>query len=104
MQQRVRNLLQISHYNYLHNAINSASDNANCKSFWRYIKSKHHDFTGIGSLKTPEGDIATEPFDKAEILNNHFKSVFTLEDQHSVPDMGISPYPLLLVLKLLCKE
>ena len=37
--------------------------------------------------------ITTKSFDKAEILNNHFKSVFTLEDQHSVPDMGISPYP-----------
>ena len=93
LQHRVRNLLRSSHYNYLHNSINSASDTANCKSFLRYIKSKRQDFTGIGSLKTSNGDIVTEPFDKAEILNNHFKSVFTLEDQYSVPDMGISPYP-----------
>ena len=56
--------------------------------------------------KAPNGhsDVAAEPFDRAEILNDHFKSVFTLEDQHSVPDMGISPYPSILVLKLLGKE
>ena len=100
LQHRVRNLLRSSHYNYLHNAINSSSDTANCKSFWRYIKSKRQDFTGIGSLKAPNGDVATEPFDKAEILNNHFKSVFTLEDQHSVPDMGTSPYPSITSIEI----
>ena len=54
----------------------------------------------IGSLKAPNGDVATEPFDEAEILNNLFKSVFTLEDQHSVPDMGISPYPSITSIEI----
>ena len=71
LQHKVRNLLCSSHYKYLQNAVNSASDTVNQKSFWRYIKSKRHDSTGIGSLKTPTGDV-TEPSDKAEILNNHF--------------------------------
>ena len=63
------------------------SDTANRKSFWRFIKSKCQDFTSIGSLKSPNGDIATES------LIKHFKSVFTLEDHYSVPVMGISLYP-----------
>ena len=97
---RVHNFLQSSHCNYLQNAINSASDTANCKSFWRYIKSKHQDFTGIGSLKTPYGDIVTEPFDKAEIIYNHFKSVYTLKDQQSVSDMGVSLYPSIASIEI----
>ena len=77
----------------MQNAINSASDTANCISFWRYIKSKHQDSTGIGSLKTPNGYVATQPFDKAEILNNHFY-------QQSVPDMGVSPYPSIYSIEI----
>jgi len=100
LQHRVRNLLRSSHHNYLHNVINSASDTDNRKSFWRHIKSRRQDSTGIDSLKTPNGDIATEPFDKAEILNNHFKSVFTSEDLHSIPDMGISPYPPIVNIEI----
>ena len=93
LQHKVRNLLRSSHYKYLQNAVNSASDTVNQKSFWRYIKSKRHDSTGIGSLKTPTGDVVTESSDKAEILNNHFKSVFATEALHNVPNMGMSPYP-----------
>ena len=47
--------------------------------FWQYIKSRRQDSTGIGSLRTPSGNVVTELSDKAEILNNQFKSVFTVE-------------------------
>ena len=30
---------------------------------------------------------------KVEALNQHFKSVFTIEETNNLPDKGISPYP-----------
>ena len=35
---------------------------------------------GIGTLHTPNGTLVIHPGKKAQLLNNQFKSVFTLED------------------------
>lgn len=46
------------------------------KKFWKYVKHKRADSSGIGTLRV--GDkLLTNPAEKAEALNNHFKSVFT---------------------------
>ena len=63
------------------------------KHFWHYIEGKRQDSIGIDTLKNQSGNIVTDPSEKAEILNNHFKSVLTIEDTTSIPDKGISPYP-----------
>ena len=62
------------------------------KPFWHYIKSRKKDQTGISSLQTTDG-VATTPAEKAEVLNNTFKSVFTTEDLSSVPALPESTYP-----------
>ena len=63
------------------------------KRFWHYIKGKRQDNIGISALKSQSGNIVTESSEKAQILNNHFKSVFTIEDTSCIPDKGVSPYP-----------
>ena len=46
------------------------------------------------SLKDPvNGQPITDPASKADILNQHFKSVFTTEDRSNIPDKGSSHYP-----------
>ena len=47
------------------------------KPFWRYVKSLHRDNSGISPLKQ-DGKLHNDSKDKAEILNNQFKSVFTV--------------------------
>ena len=48
------------------------------KHFWHYIEGKRQDSIGIDTLKNQSGNIVTDPSEKAEILNNHFKSLRTL--------------------------
>ena len=59
------------------------------KNFWHYIEGKRQDSIGIGTLKNQSGNIVTDPSEKAEILNNHFKSVLTIEDTTSIPDKSL---------------
>lgn len=56
------------------------------------IKTSRFYQAGIDSLTIPSGNIATEPSEKAEILNNQFKPVFTVEALNTIPVMGISPH------------
>ena len=51
----------------------------NNKPFWRYIKSKKSDNTGVSPLKQ-DGVLHYDNETKAEILLNQFKSVFTKSD------------------------
>ena len=50
-------------------------------------------------LKIDE-DIITDDKGKAEILNDHFTSVFTEEDLSTVLDMGVDPKPCVGALKI----
>ena len=42
--------------------------------------------SSIGDLKDANGEIKTEDKDKAEILNDFFASVFTVEGDSELPD------------------
>ena len=57
------------------------------------------DDPGVSDLKIDE-DIITDDKGKAEILNDHFISVFTEEDLSTVPDMGVNPKPCVGALKI----
>ena len=63
------------------------------KCFWHYIKGKRQDNIGIGALKSQSGNIVTESSEKAQILNNSFKLVFTIEDTSCIPDKSLPIYP-----------
>jgi len=69
------------------------STNSN-KLLWQFVKSQRQDKTGVTALKDPtNGHITTDAAGRANILNNHFKSVFTVESNESFPNKGPSPYP-----------
>ena len=55
------------------------------KPFWHYIKAKRQDRVGISTLKTFDGQVTTDPLEKANILNHHFKSVFINENYTNFP-------------------
>ena len=62
---------------------NSVENNA--KTFATYIKSKTKSHTGVGPLKEPGGRLITDDKEMAEKLNSFFASVFTNEDETTIP-------------------
>ena len=76
---------------YLNHIIEPTAEN-NSKPFWKFIKSRRQDHTGVSTLKH-NGKIASDSKSKAEMLNHQFCSVFTEEDINNMPDKGPSPYP-----------
>ena len=64
----------------------------NNKKFWSFIKNCHKDTTGITTL-TVEGNTITDDTDKANALNDQFKSVFTIEDTSVTPEVPGLPIP-----------
>ena len=44
-------------------------------------------------IKSQERNIVTDSSQKTEILNDQFKSLFTIKDTSCIPDMGTYSYP-----------
>ncbi|KAL8609731.1 hypothetical protein ACOMHN_042770 [Nucella lapillus] len=65
----------------------------NSKRFWSYVKSKKQEADGVAPLKDKQGFLRSNSQNKAEILGDQFRSVFTEEDTTSIPHKGPSPYP-----------
>ena len=61
----------------------------NPKQFWKYVSSKTKSKGKIVDLHNPDGNLVTDDRGKAEILNNHFASVFTKEDKSYMPTLDI---------------
>jgi hypothetical protein len=59
------------------------------KKFWRYIKSKKQESSGVATLEV-DGCFMEDNKSKAEALNKQFQSVFTDEDTSTLPQMGTS--------------
>jgi hypothetical protein len=68
------------------------SGGSNQKRFWSYIKTLRRDNTGVAPLKH-EGKLHSFAKDKADILNQQYQSVFTKEDDHSIPTPSGTPFP-----------
>ena len=58
----------------------------NSKSFYSYVSSKRRTKAKIGPLKNKTGKIVTDDKETAEILNEYFASVFTVEDVNYIPN------------------
>ena len=54
------------------------------KSFWRYANSRLNTRILIPTLIKSDGTKAETSLDKAEELNNHFKSAFISEDTSTI--------------------
>ena len=64
------------------------------KRFWSYIKSKPNNQSGIPTLEK-DNKTYTDNVDKANILNDHFSSVFTIDNSSidQMPLLDSSPLP-----------
>ena len=60
----------------------------NPKVFWRYIKGLRKEDSGVADL-LHDGKVISDSNAKAEILNQQFASVFTLEGTGDLPDLGV---------------
>ena len=60
------------------------------RGFYRFIKNNCTDSNGIPSLKTSSGIILADE-EKAKCLNDYFVSVFTKEDENTIPSIEIHP-------------
>lgn len=69
---------------YEQKIINDSKNNP--KAFWKFVNSKSKTKEGICELEW-DGKIATSDKEKANALNSFFASVFTIEDENSIPDM-----------------
>ena len=66
-------------WKFINNTIQIGLENNNPKPFWNLIKSRKCDNTGVSPLRQ-NGKLLIEPVDKAKVLLNQFKSVFTQDD------------------------
>ena len=64
------------------------AEEENPKSFYKYVNSRRKVNTGISELKDVNGESSTNDLDKAEILNNFLKKVFTVEDVTNVQQLN----------------
>ena len=55
------------------------------KTFWKYVNARLKSRVDIPSIILPDGSNAYSPEAKAEALNKYFSSIFTEEDNTSVP-------------------
>jgi Reverse transcriptase (RNA-dependent DNA polymerase)/Endonuclease-reverse transcriptase len=58
----------------------------NYKSFYSYVRSKQRTKDRVGPLKDIGGNIVVEDSEAANLLNNYFSSVFSVEDYKSIPE------------------
>ena len=84
IRQTVHTELKKEHENYVNNMLDSGDKTT--KRFWKYIKSQRKDASGIPVLRRPDGSEATETIEKCNILNQHYETVFTIEDK-SLPNI-----------------
>ena len=68
-----------SHWRYVNSVFLEGLESKDTKPFWRYIKSQRQDAFGISPLKL-NGTLHSDPREKANILNNQFKSVSTPQE------------------------
>ena len=55
------------------------------KSVYAYVMTKQNVRDKVGSLQNKSGNVISEGFQMAEVLNEYFSSVFTIEDISSLP-------------------
>ena len=55
------------------------------KSLYAYVRSKQKVRDKVGPLENNRGNIISDGFQMAEVLNEYFSSVFTIEDISSLP-------------------
>ena len=64
----------------------------NPKTFWQYVKAKNMKQNKLYQIKDPEGIVHYDEIGKANLLNEYFTSVFTVDtafEEYATIDNGI---------------
>ena len=77
--------------NYVMAILDPATD-INAKRLYSYVKSQKRDSNSVGPLRGPDGQTYSSPCRKANILNDQFTSVFTVEDEDDMPELEPAPF------------
>ena len=84
----VKKELRKAHWQHINKILLAAETENNPKPFWSFIKSQNQDTTGVAPLKH-KNQLFSGATDRASILSNQFKSVFTKDDnselKHTAP-------------------
>jgi len=80
---------------------NGLCDTANLGSFYKYVNKKLNGSNGIAPFKDHRGMLTSDEYDKAEILNNYFSSVFThdngiIEKKWQIPAEATTMNPVFI--------
>ena len=86
----VKRELRDAERDYVNVILQNGLESGNNKLFWKYVKSQKQETFGISALKRNSNGI-TASLSKAEILNSHFKSVFTPQSGNTFPQVLNSP-------------
>ncbi len=65
----------------------------NTKRFWKCLKSTRQENIRVALYSQNDGELTRDIKDKAEILNDQFKLVFTLDKENSSSAMAGPKYP-----------
>ncbi len=71
---------------YVMDILDPATD-TNAKRLYSYVRSQKKDSSSVGPLRGPDGQTYSSPGRKANILNDQFASVFTVEDEYDMPEL-----------------
>ena len=97
-QRKCKKAFRTAEEEHVNSSIIKGLDNNNSKPFWRYVKAKRQDRTGIPPLKQ-NGSLVHDSKDKAQILVSQFESVFkkanndlppTKSCQHEIESLTIT--------------
>ena len=61
----------------------------NPKIFWNYVKFSTGGQKDIPTLKNSDGNSVTDNMEKAELFNEYFSDVFTIEDLSNIPNLQV---------------
>ena len=91
-QKHCKREIRRAEWKYINNTIQDGLQNNNSKPFWNFIKSRRKDNIGISPLRE-KGKLFSDPENKARILLNQFKSVFTPRDMTNTMKPPTQAYP-----------
>ena len=99
-QKECRREMRKTEYQYVNRVIEEGIKGNNTRPFWRYVKARRQDNTGVAPLKKGT-TLFSDSTTKAKILLDQFCSVFTKDNGSQLPKMESAPYPGLtdLVIK-----
>ena len=58
------------------------------KMFYNFLKNRKRDSSGVPLLTNKQGETITDTKGKAEVLNEQYQSVFTKENNQSIPPVN----------------